>query len=69
MAKKRQRKRQKAQSQQGTIAAGMIHLAIIFAVAMFAVKRCRWFSEVSGPFSYPTVFQGNVKEGRDDSAN
>jgi hypothetical protein len=29
------------------IAAGMIHLAIIFAAAMFAaVKRCKWFFEV-----------------------
>jgi len=31
------------------IAAGTIHLALIFAAAMFAaaVRRCKWFSAIS----------------------
>ena len=51
MTKKEKRKRQKIQFLLCMIAAGMIHLAIIFAAAMFAaaVRWCGWFSEISSP--------------------
>jgi hypothetical protein len=51
MTKKRKRKRQKIQSLLCMIAAGMIHLAIIFAAGMFAaaVRWCKWFSEMGSP--------------------
>ncbi len=60
------------------IAAGMIHLAIIFAAEMFAaaVRRCKWFSEIGSPqvemaffFGlepklFPTFYSENVKRKR-----
>ena len=48
MERKQKRKKQKMQLLRRMIAAGMTQLAIIFAAAVYAaLKRCRWFSEVS----------------------
>ncbi len=51
MTKKQKRKRQKIQSLLCMIAAGMIHLAIIFAVGMFAaaVRQYKWVSKIGSP--------------------
>lgn len=58
MTRKQKRKRQKVQLVLCMIAAGMIHPAIIFAAAMFAaaVRRGRWFSEVSNPQGVTYLF-------------
>ena len=48
MTRKPKQKEQKVRSLLFMIAVGMIHLAIIFAVAMFAaVRLCRWLSEIA----------------------
>jgi hypothetical protein len=51
MIKKQKRKRKKIEPLRCTIAAGMIHLATIFAAAMYAaaVRWYRGFSEMSSP--------------------
>jgi len=71
MTKKQKRRIQKIQKIQSLlcmIAAGMIHLAIIFAAAMFAaaVRRCKW------PCGIGSSEEGKTKgkeEERDDSRN
>jgi len=48
MKRRQKRKRQKIESLLCMIAAGMIHLTIIFAAAIFVavVRQCKWFSEM-----------------------